>query len=117
MKHMLRNAIEPMGELQLGLLLGLLIGEGHFGGDGRQAQVTLRMHARHQPLFDWLKNLHPESRLYGPYSHGGRSYYQWMVRGKPLKEWLVPLLDALPLAELDAYVHERYQKMKERYGL
>lgn len=54
-----------MGEFQLGLLVGLLIGEGHFGGDGRQAQVTLRMHTRHQPLFDWLKGLHPESKLLG----------------------------------------------------
>ena len=33
-----------------GLVLGLLIGGGHFGGDGRQPQVTLRMHVRHEPL-------------------------------------------------------------------
>lgn len=112
-----RNTVEEIGEFQLGLLLGLLIGEGHFGGDGRQAQVTLRMHTRHQPLFDWLRSLHPESKLYGPYSHGGRSYYQWMVRGEPLKKWLVPLLDAAPLAELDPYAYERYQRMKQRYGL
>lgn len=114
---MSRNTTDGMGGFELGLLLGLLIGEGHFGGDGRQAHVTLRMHTRHEPLFAWLKSLHPETKLYGPYNHGGRSYYQWMVRGEPLKKWLIPMLDAAPLAQLDPYAHERYQQMKERYGL
>ena len=32
---------------ETGLLVGLLVGEGHFGGDGRQPHVTLRMHTDH----------------------------------------------------------------------
>ena len=40
-----------------GLLLGILIGEGHFGGDGKQPQITLRMHTRHQRLFETLLRL------------------------------------------------------------
>ncbi|MGE0825036.1 MAG: hypothetical protein AB7G75_16115 [Candidatus Binatia bacterium] len=100
-----------------GLLLGLLIGEGHFGGDGKQPQVTLRMHTRHEQLFRWLLTACPGGKLYGPYNHGGRHYYQWMVRGETLKNVLVPLLDSLPFAELDPYSYERYQQMKERYNL
>ncbi|GGR02678.1 hypothetical protein [Deinococcus ruber] len=100
-----------------GLLLGILIGEGHFGGDGKQPQVTLRMHTRHQKLFATLMRLFPAARLYGPYEHGGRSYYQWMARGALLREQLVPLLDALPLAEIDEHAASRYQEMKTRYGL
>jgi hypothetical protein len=61
-------------DFERGFLLGLLVGEGHFGGDGRQAQVTLRMHTRHEHLFRWLVTAVPGSRLYGPYHHGGRSY-------------------------------------------
>jgi hypothetical protein len=34
-----------------------------------------------------------------------------------LKEFLIPLLDSLPLAELDPHLQEKYQKMKETYGL
>ena len=105
-----------MDELSKGVLLGLLIGEGHFGGDGRQPHITLRMHVRHESLFRWLLKAVPGSRLYGPYHHGGRSYYQWMVRGKALKA-LVSLLDSLPLREIDSYCFERYRRMKERYGL
>ena len=65
-----------------GFLVGVLVGEGHFGGDGRQPQVTLRMHADHAALFRWLMERLPGSRLYGPYEHSGRRYYQWMARGR-----------------------------------
>ena len=65
-----------------GFLVGILVGEGHFGGDGRQPQVTLRMHTDHAALFEWLMERFPESRLYGPYDHAGRRYYQWMARGR-----------------------------------
>jgi hypothetical protein len=34
----------------IGCLVELLVGEGHFGGDGRRAQVTLRMHVRHEGI-------------------------------------------------------------------
>lgn len=107
---------EP-SELELGILLGLLIGEGHFGGDGRQPQVTLRMHTDHEPLFRWLMARFPGGRLYGPYHHGGRSYFQWMARGEFLRRTLVRWLDARLTPELDRRSFERYLEMKRRYGL
>lgn len=100
-----------------GLLVGILIGEGHFGGDGRQPQITVRMHTRHEALFHTLVTLIPGSRLYGPYHHGGRSYFQWMVRGTLLRDTVVPMLDAVPLAQIDTHVYERYSDMKQRYQL
>lgn len=105
-----------MNEFEQGLLLGLLIGEGHFGGDGRQPHITVRMHSRHLPLFEWLLQTVPGSRLYGPYSHGGRDYCQWMVRGAALHA-LLPVLEQLPLAEISPVTYERYRKMKHDYGL
>lgn len=106
-----------MNDFERGLLIGVLIGEGHFGGDGKQPQITVRMHTRHEQLFETLLRLCPGSKLYGPYQHGGRSYFQWMARGQALKDELLPRLDAANLAELDVYAHERYQDMKVRYGL
>lgn len=100
-----------------GLIVGLLIGEGHFGGDGKQPQVSIRMHVKHEPIFHFLLESVPGSRLYGPYNHSGRVYYQWMVRGEALRRYLVPLLNSLPLERLDGYAHERYQRMKSDYGL
>jgi len=105
-----------LDDVSAGYLLGLLAGEGHFGGDGRQPQVTLRMHVRHEKLFRWLLATFPESRLYGPYHHGGRDYYQWMARGPFLRETLVPLL-AAHRGLLDEYVAARFDRMCASYGL
>lgn len=102
-------------ELEQGLLAGLLLGEGHFGGDGRQPQITLRMHVRHESLFRWLERTFPGGRLYGPYSHDGRDYFQWMVRGTYLRDEILPLLETTIRPELDAHTYARLQQMKTRY--
>ena len=99
-----------------GFLVGLLIGEGSFGGDGKQPQVTLRMHTRHEAIFHWLIDRFPATRLYGPYHHGGRSYYQWMARGTALVRDVLPVLQEAPVSRLDAHAAERLATMLERYG-
>lgn len=105
-----------LSDFDHGLLVGLLIGEGSFGGDGKQPQVTLRMHTRHEALFRWLMERFPRTKLYGPYSHGGRSYYQWMARGRTLVEDLLPLLEAQVRPELDAHAAARFDEMCARYA-
>ena len=102
-------------QFELGFLTGLLVGEGHFGGDGRQPHVTLRMHVRHEAIFRWLERTFPGGRVYGPYHHGGRNYLQWMARGPFLRDELVPLLDRLLSPGLDRHSFERFQLMKARY--
>ena len=103
-------------EFELGVLVGLLVGEGHFGGDGRQPQVTLRMHVRHEAIFRWLLDTFPGGRLYGPYDHSGRRYFQWMARGAFLRDELLPLLEPLMSPELDAHSYERFHQMRLRYA-
>jgi hypothetical protein len=102
-------------QFELGLLVGLLAGEGHFGGDGRQPQVTLRMHVRHEAIFRWLERTFPGGRVYGPYNHGGRHYLQWMARGSFLRDELAPLLDRYLSADLDRHSYDRFQLMKAHY--
>lgn len=104
-------------DFEIGFLVGVLVGEGHFGGDGKQPQVSLRMHTDHQALFEWLVAKLPGGRLYGPYDHGGRKYFQWMARGEFLREELVPLLDRYLVPELDLRTFGRYQEMKRRYRI
>ncbi|MGI8802532.1 MAG: hypothetical protein ACR2KV_10215 [Solirubrobacteraceae bacterium] len=102
--------------LEQGIVVGVLIGEGSFGGDGKQPQITLRMHVRHEALFRWLVERFPRTKLYGPYGHGGRSYYQWMARGTALVEDVLPLLEETLTGELDLYATERLTAMRERYA-
>ncbi len=102
-------------DFEKGFLVGLLVGEGHFGGDGRQPHVTLRMHVRHEAVFQWLQRTFPGGKLYGPYHHGGRHYLQWMARGSYLRDHLLPVLEEGLSPELDAPSFERFQEMWERY--
>jgi hypothetical protein len=108
--------VASLTDFERGVFVGLLVGEGSFGGDGKQPQVTLRMHVRHEALFQWLLARFPETRLYGPYHHGGRSYYQWMARGPVLVEHVLPLLEAEVHAELDGYAADRLEQMCARYA-
>jgi hypothetical protein len=105
-----------LNERDEGVVVGLLIGQGHFGGDGRQPHVTLKMHIRHEALLRWLQDRIPGSRLYGPYDHGGRRYFQWMARGPALIEELLPVLEACISPDLDGHAHERLTAMTERYA-
>src|SRR5579859_1237649 len=105
-----------LSEFDQGLVIGLLIGEGSFGGDGKQPQVTLRMHVRHEAIFRWLVDRFPDSRLYGPYHHGGRSYYQWMARGTVLVRDVLPLLEHHLDRGLDEHAAERLRLMCDRYA-
>ena len=97
-------------------MIGVLIGEGSFWGDGRQPSITVRMHTRHQALFERLVELVPGSRLYGPYNHSNRSYFQWLVRGPALRR-LIPVLDANLTPDLDGHAFDRYEKMKGDYAV
>ena len=108
---------DSSADFRAGFLVGVLVGEGHFGGDGRQPQITLRMHTDHRALFDWLMVHFPGGKLYGPYDHGGRRYYQWMARGAFLKETVVPLLDRHLTEDLDGKAARRFSEMKARYSL
>ena len=107
------SALTPFEQ---GLVAGILIGEGSFGGDGKQPQITLRMHTRHEALFRWLMERFPRTRLYGPYNHGDRSYFQWMARGQALVEDVLPVLDAAVTPEVDGHAAARLADMRERYA-
>lgn len=111
--------VKQMSDLtpfERGLVTGVLIGEGSFGGDGKQPQITLRMHTRHEALFQWLMRVFPRTKLYGPYHHGERSYYQWMARGRALIEDVLPVLEDSLSAEVDGHASERFTAMCETYA-
>jgi hypothetical protein len=109
------STMAPVSEFDRGVFVGLMLGQASFGGDGKQPQITLRMHVRHEALFQWLMDRVPATRLYGPYHHGGRSYYQWMARGRALVRDVLPVLDALG-PDLDAHAAERLEEMRRRYA-
>lgn len=105
-----------LNDFDQGYLIGILIGSGHFGGDGKQPQVTLRLDVRHERIVHWLESAVAGSKLYGPYHHGSRHYYQWMARGDCLRQVLLPVLERHK-ERLDSHTLERYQAMCQRYRI
>ena len=103
-------------DVERGLAAGILLSDGSFGGDGRQPHVVLRKHVRHEALLRWLVARFPRSRLYGPYNHGERSYFQWVARGPALVHDVLPVLDELITDDLDAHAARRLADMRERYA-
>src|SRR5947208_16886705 len=101
-------------QFDIGFLVGLLVGEGHFGGDGRQAQVTLRMHVRHEAIFRWLERTFPGGRLYGPYNHRGRDYLQSMARRPSRRDESAPLLHRWRSPEREHHGIDRTPLMNAR---
>jgi hypothetical protein len=111
-----RRGMAALSDFDRGIFVGLMVGEASFGGDGKQPQITLRMHVRHEALFQWLMERFPTTRLYGPYHHGGRSYYQWMARGRALVRDVLPVLEEGLTPHLDAHAAERLELMRHRYA-
>jgi hypothetical protein len=74
------------------------------------------MHVRHEAVFQWLMERFPQTRLYGPYHHGGRSYYQWMARGPVLVNDVLPLVQAELNERLDGHAAGRLREMCRRYS-
>ena len=105
-----------ISDFEKGVLLGLLIGQGHFGGDGKQPQITLRMHVRHERLLLWMSDRIRWSRLYGPYHHDGRNYLQLMIRGPALRSELGPMLYGLPWEQIDDHSYARFITMLTKYS-
>jgi hypothetical protein len=110
------SSVSELSDFDAGVVVGVLIAGASFGGDGKQPQVTIRMHTKHEALFAWLMERFPEARLYGPYHHGGRSYYQWMARGTTLVRDVLPLLESRLHRGLDGPAAERFEEMRGRYA-
>jgi hypothetical protein len=79
----------------LGYAMGLIVGEGSFTGDRQQPSLELKVHRRDvEPLEHLQKTL--GGRIFGPYSHGGRNSYAYMLRGSELRKALPMIQEHLP---------------------
>jgi hypothetical protein len=104
-----------LNDFDAGFMIGLLVGEGHFGGDQVQPHVNLKMHTDHYNVFKWVTERFRFGELYGPYEHDHRHYYLWMARGEFLRQVMGPFLDQYLRPEHSQRVWDRYQAMKSRY--
>ena len=108
-------------DFERGAVLARFVDKASFGGDGKQAQVSLRMHHAEGDLA-WLLLRLPPGRLYGPYEYtykdgGVRRFYQLMYRGQNLRDDLLPFLESDDWSQLAPEAYAKYQEMRRRYRL
>lgn len=108
-------------DFERGAALVRFVDKANFGGDGKQAQTTLRLHQSEGDL-TWLLARVPPGKLYGPYEYvykdgGVRRFYQLMYRGDVLKEQLLPYLEENNWEKMAPEAFLKYKEMRRRYRL
>ena len=89
-----------MNRLQIGYLMGLIVGEGSFTGDRKDPVLAIKLAEDDpQPLLDCQRFL--GGKVYGPYRHAEKdgdkkSFIVWRLTGKPLVAALPMLGKHLP---------------------
>jgi hypothetical protein len=75
----------------LGFAIGLIVAQGAFTADRKQPTLSVKLNARDPEPLARLEEL-LGGRRYGPYSHGDREYYLWLLRGDDLRA-TIPILE------------------------
>lgn len=84
-----------MDQFAIGYAMGLIVGEGSFTGDRQQPSLEVKLHRRDVEPLEHLQRV-LGGRIFGPYAHGGRSLYAYMLRGRELRGALPVLQAHLP---------------------
>jgi hypothetical protein len=81
----------------LGYAMGLIVGEGSFTGDRQQPSLEVKLHRRDMEPLEHLQKV-LGGRVFGPYAHGGRNLYAYMLRGRELRDALPTIKEHLPVS-------------------
>ena len=91
--------------------MGLIVGEASFTGDRVQPSLELKVHRRDvQPLEHLKETL--GGRIFGPYAHGGRSSYAYMLRGRELRRALPFIQQHLP----QSWKRVQFEEWRAKYA-
>lgn len=84
--------VEPF---ELGYAMGLIVSDGSFTGDRQQPSLEVRMHRRDVEPLEHIQRV-LGGRIFGPYAHGGRNLYVYMLRGRDLRDAMPVIQEHLP---------------------
>lgn len=100
--------MDPFG---LGYAMGLIVGEGSFTGDRRQPSLELKAHRRDVEPLEHIQRV-LGGRIFGPYAHGGRNSYAYMLRGRELRLALPVLDENLP----QSWKRVQFEEWRAKYA-
>ena len=100
-----------VNSFELGYAMGLIVGEGSFTGDRQQPSLELKAHRRDIEPLEHLQRV-LGGRIFGPYDHGGRNLYAYMLRGRELKDAVPVLHEHLP----DSWKRVQFDAWRTKYA-
>jgi hypothetical protein len=84
-----------LNDFEIGYIIGLIVAEGSFTGDKKQPSLQLRtQHTDPEPIRHVWQIL--GGNLFGPYTHGNRTYSFVILRGDDLKDSLELFYNHMP---------------------
>ena len=95
----------------LGYALGIIVSEGSFTGDRHQPSLEVKAHRRDLQPLEHLQRVFG-GRIFGPYAHGGRNLYAYMLRGRELKGALPTISRHLP----ESWKRVQFDAWRTRYA-
>ncbi|MDB4886259.1 MAG: hypothetical protein JWN79_1697 [Gemmatimonadetes bacterium] len=102
--------IPGVHDFEIGYIMGLVVGEGSFTADRQQPYLQVKLHARDPFPLRFLEE-RLGGRVYGPYTHQGRHYFTWLLRGPSLREAIPMFRDHLP----ESWKREQFDRWLSRH--
>lgn len=84
-----------MTEYEKGFIVGLIVGEGCFGGDKQNPGVFIRLHADDPEPLNFVKE-RLGGKIYGIYERQGRRFWDYILRGMELRAQINFFFNYLP---------------------
>ena len=91
--------------------MGLIVGEASFTGDKQQPSLELKVHRRDVEPLEHLRRM-LGGKIFGPYTHGGRSSFAYMLRGRELRLALPTIDEHLPAS----WKRVQFEEWREKYA-
>ncbi len=86
---------EILSDFEIGYIIGLIVAEGSFTGDKKQPSLQLRTQQTDpEPIRHVWRII--GGNLFGPYTHGDRTYSFVILRGEDLKDSLGLFYNHMP---------------------
>lgn len=100
-----------MREFDKGFIIGLIVGGGSFTGDKKQPTLSIKLNAKDpEPLHRLAELL--GGQVFGPYTHNGRRYFMWHLRGPDLQAAIPLFREHLP----PCWRRQQFEAWLDRYA-
>lgn len=110
--YVARATFAPMTDFEVGFVMGLIVGEGSFTGDGKTYAMEIKMHANDPEPIQYVQRV-LGGTIYGPYTRNKREFWHYLLRGFEMRKHIRLFYQHLP----ESRKRRQFLKWAEKYNL